>query len=185
MWRSTSVLRMRRARRMARSQPFVKQANAVYLLGGRYRGTNNWFRGVGPGGEVRADFTVMIAELKGMVDGGLVPWPVLVTVLAVYLPWVEIAAGLAVLCRRLYLGGLVAIAGLMIVFTAALGRAWARGLDISCGCFGNGEAMIREHFPSLLARDLGLLAGVGVLLVAEGRRVRGGADPKGTNPRAI
>lgn len=65
------------ARRLARSQPFVKQVNAVYLLGGRYRGTNNWFGGVGPGGEVRADFTGMIAELKGIVDGGLVPWPVL------------------------------------------------------------------------------------------------------------
>ena len=115
----------------------------------------------------------------------LVPWPVLVTVLAVYLPWVEIAAGLAVLCRRLYLGGLVAIAGLMIVFTAALGSAWARGLDISCGCFGNGEAKIREHFPSLLARDLGLLAGVGVLLVAEGRRVRGGGNPKTLNPGSL
>ena len=30
---------------IARSQPFVKQVNAVYLLGGRYRDQNNWFLG--------------------------------------------------------------------------------------------------------------------------------------------
>lgn len=60
-----------------KSRPFVHQANAVYLLGGRYRGTNEWFQGVGPGGEMRADFTGMIAQLKAMTDGGFVPWPVL------------------------------------------------------------------------------------------------------------
>lgn len=65
------------ARRMARSHPFVKQANAVYLLGGRYRGTNNWFEGIGPSGDVRANFTGMTAQLRGMMEGGLTPRPVL------------------------------------------------------------------------------------------------------------
>jgi len=112
----------------------------------------------------------------------LVPWPVVVTLLAVYLPWVEIAAGLAVIFRRLYLGGLVAIAGLMIVFTAALGSAWARGLDISCGCFGKGEAKIREHFPSLLARDLAMLAGAGILLAGEAKAPGYRRPPRDRHP---
>lgn len=65
------------AKNARKSRPFVNQANAVYLLGGRYRGTNNWYQGVGPGGEVRADFSGMIAQLKAMVDGDFAPWPVL------------------------------------------------------------------------------------------------------------
>lgn len=65
------------AQRTRQSQPFVSEMNAVYLLGGRYRGTNNWFQGVGPSGEMRADFTGMIAQLKAMRDGGYVPRPVL------------------------------------------------------------------------------------------------------------
>lgn len=65
------------AKNARQGRPFVTGANAVYLLGGRYRGTNDWFKGVGPGGEVRADFAGMVAQLRAMVDGGFVPYPVL------------------------------------------------------------------------------------------------------------
>lgn len=65
------------SRDTALRQPFIKQANAVYLLGGRYRDQNNWFQGVAPDGTLRTDFTGMIAQLKGMLEGGFVPWPVL------------------------------------------------------------------------------------------------------------
>ena len=63
--------------RIARSQPYVKQVNAVYLLGGRYRDQNTWFQGIEPGGGIRAEFTGMVAQLKGMQDAGFVPWIVL------------------------------------------------------------------------------------------------------------
>ncbi len=60
-----------------RSQPFIRDINAVYLLGGRYRDQNVWFKGVSPGGELHVDFTGMIAQLQAMIDGGFTPWVVL------------------------------------------------------------------------------------------------------------
>jgi hypothetical protein len=102
----------------------------------------------------------------------LIPWPDAVLLLAVYLPWVEIFAGLAVLLRRLYLGGLVAVAGLMIIFTGSLVSAWQRGLDISCGCFGRKKEAIRTNFPALLSRDLAIFAGAAILLGADWRARR-------------
>ncbi|HUT59842.1 MAG TPA: hypothetical protein VNA25_18510 [Phycisphaerae bacterium] len=59
------------------TSPFVTQANAVYLLGGRYKDQNRWFLGVGADGKVRADFTGMIAHLRSVRGFGFVPWIVL------------------------------------------------------------------------------------------------------------
>jgi uncharacterized membrane protein YphA (DoxX/SURF4 family) len=100
----------------------------------------------------------------------IIPWSDAIILLAVYLPWVELCAGIAVVSRRLYLGGLIAIALMMFVFTGALTSAWMRGLDISCGCFGKEKEAIRTNFPGLLARDLALLGGSLILLGAEPRR---------------
>ena len=79
----------------------------------------------------------------------------------IYLPWLEICVGLAILGRKLYMGAL-AIAGILLaVFIAALGSAAIRGLDISCGCFGaHGTA---GTYRADIARDILLVAGVVVL----------------------
>ena len=65
------------ARGMRKGQPFIRQINAVYLLGGRYTDKDVWYQGVTADGKVQADFTGMVAELKGMLEGDLVPWIVL------------------------------------------------------------------------------------------------------------
>ena len=62
---------------VAASRPFEEDANLVYLMGGRYRDQNNWFLGFGPDGKIQTDFTGMIAQLKGVEQSGLRPWPVL------------------------------------------------------------------------------------------------------------
>jgi uncharacterized membrane protein YphA (DoxX/SURF4 family) len=66
--------------------------------------------------------------------------------LGVTVPWIELVAGLAlVLGPRRRAGAFVALA-LMLVFTLAVGAAWARGLDFRCGCFGKvGAATIGAH----------------------------------------
>jgi uncharacterized membrane protein YphA (DoxX/SURF4 family) len=102
----------------------------------------------------------------------IIPWPDATVLLAVYLPWLEILSGAAVIVRRFHLGALAIIAGLMLVFTIALSSAWARGLDIECGCFGRKKESIRTNFPALLARDLGLLAAACGLLAAEWRSAK-------------
>jgi putative oxidoreductase len=64
------------------------------------------------------------------------PWAFSVR-LAFFLPWLEILCGLALITRRLYLGGLSVLASLISVFIVATIVAKARGLDITCGCFGH------------------------------------------------
>ncbi|HSY53868.1 MAG TPA: MauE/DoxX family redox-associated membrane protein [Opitutaceae bacterium] len=56
--------------------------------------------------------------------------------LALYLPWLEVICGLAVLVGAWRRSALVLLLALTIVFIAIITSAWMRGLDIRCGCFG-------------------------------------------------
>jgi len=75
------------------------------------------------------------------------------------LPMLEVAAGL------LLVAGLgirvVAILSTLLfaLFVAGIAAAWARGLQIDCGCFGGGgfDADASSEYPWEIARDLGLL----------------------------
>ena len=78
--------------------------------------------------------------------------------LALSLPWLEIIAGLAVILGILRKGGLVLLNLSLVVFAVALSIAWARGLDVECGCFGgNGATAIID---ALLRDGVLLLAGI-------------------------
>jgi len=74
------------------------------------------------------------------VDGyEVLPDPV-VQVVAILLPWIEIAiATLLILGLFMRFAGLATVA-LMIVFIAGMAQAKARGLEIDCGCFGSSGA---------------------------------------------
>ena len=84
----------------------------------------------------------------------ILPWAIGVR-LAFYLPWLEIFCGLALIARRLYLGGLSILTALICVFIVATVAAKVRGLDITCGCFGH--ASKNWSFSTHLALDLVLL----------------------------
>ncbi len=89
----------------------------------------------------------------------ILPWPLTVR-LAFYLPWLEILCGLAVILGLLYRGGLLILTMLISIFIIASVIAKARGLDITCGCFGHASKYL--SFFGHLALDFVLLA----LLVA-------------------
>jgi putative oxidoreductase len=91
----------------------------------------------------------------------IVPWAVGVR-LAFYLPWLEILCGLALVTRRLYRGGLSILTTLVSIFIVASIVAKARGLDITCGCFGH--ASKNFSFAGHLALDFGLLISLVLLL---------------------
>ena len=80
--------------------------------------------------------------------------------LSLYLPWLEVLCGVALLSRRLERGALLLTGAMLTVFMIALGSAWWRGLDIACGCFGAGE---QGHYGVGMARDAVLLAAIAVL----------------------
>ena len=59
----------------------------------------------------------------------------LINLTALILPWVEIICGLALVIGKFVRGASLTICGLMVIFIAAMFFNYARGLDISCGCF--------------------------------------------------
>jgi putative oxidoreductase len=85
------------------------------------------------------------------------PWQVSVW-LALFLPWLEILCGLALITRVLYRGGVFILTTLMFVFLIATIAARARGLDISCGCFGHASKYL--SFAWHLALDFLLCGGL-------------------------
>ena len=56
----------------------------------------------------------------------------------IYLPWLELIVALALVGPRRFRGGawLLAVT-LCVIFVVAQTSAWLRGLDITCGCFGD------------------------------------------------
>lgn len=77
---------------------------------------------------------------------------------ALYLPWLEIACGLTLLAGRLRSGSILVLAFLLIIFLSALISAWWRGLDISCGCFTSSSQATGYLWP--ISRNLFLLTGL-------------------------
>ena len=87
----------------------------------------------------------------------MLPWGISVRI-AFYLPWLEILAGLALVTRRLYLGGLAILTASMSVFIVATIVAKMRGLDITCGCFGHASKNLSFTWHLLL--DFAILGGI-------------------------
>ena len=96
----------------------------------------------------------------------LVPWTANV-VLALYLPWLEIFTGAGLLWKMTRKGALLLALAMLIAFLIALVSAWARGLNISCGCFGSGAKSANLAWDA--ARDLALLAAVAWLIFREAK----------------
>ena len=80
-----------------------------------------------------------------------------------FLPWLEIVTAMALLLGRLYLGALLSVSGLGVVFAVAVGSAWWRGLDISCGCFGS---LVSGRVSAVHTLSALLFIGIGSALLA-------------------
>jgi uncharacterized membrane protein YphA (DoxX/SURF4 family) len=93
--------------------------------------------------------------------------------IAALMPYLEIVAGLALITGLQRRGAHLVLGAMLLVFILALGAAWARGLEISCGCFGVGTAET-SNYPLLIGRNLGLLALVAWSALAAERLRRSG-----------
>lgn len=75
------------------------------------------------------------------------------------LPIIELLVGVTLIIGLLVRIGATLSAVLFVAFIVGISAAWARGLQIDCGCFGGGgfDAQAREKYPWEIARDVGLL----------------------------
>ncbi|MCP4600420.1 MAG: DoxX family membrane protein [Proteobacteria bacterium] len=82
----------------------------------------------------------------------------LVNLMAIALPWVELAAGVMLIIGfRSRAAGLV-ISGMMVMFMIALLIALSQGLDMSCGCFASQGAQGEDPISyKTVLRDAGWL----------------------------
>jgi putative oxidoreductase len=60
--------------------------------------------------------------------------PIIFKLISIVLPWLELLCGLMLLARVQLRAALVWTTILFAVFALVTGIAWARGLNISCGC---------------------------------------------------
>jgi putative oxidoreductase len=60
----------------------------------------------------------------------------LVSMMAVILPWLELFCGILLVVGKALRGASLILIVMNVVFIVAISSALARGLDISCGCFG-------------------------------------------------
>lgn len=90
------------------------------------------------------------------------------TAVGAALPMIELLVGLLLLAGLATRVAAGVAAGLLTVFVAGIASAWARGLNIDCGCFGGGGTLAAGQTPNYgpeIARDVGLLALAVFLLV--------------------
>jgi putative oxidoreductase len=104
-----------------------------------------------------AAFAIVILNYR------ILPWTGGV-LLALYLPWLEVLCGGALIFHKAYRGALCIAASLFALFVIAYGSTRPRGLDVECGCFGHG--VHRGYWPLLIGDTL-LLATVIWLLKAD------------------
>lgn len=102
--------------------------------------------------------------------------------LAHFLPWLEVFAGFAVMWEKTREGAVLLLTFLLGAFTLAVAIAWARGLEIACGCFGSEEL---TNYPAKIAQNLGMMVWGGLLWLSAryGRLVKWGEGGSGRASR--
>lgn len=100
---------------------------------------------------------------------------------ALFIPWLEVFAGIGVMTDKFRKGGAAILTVSLIAFTGAIVIAWLRGLDITCGCFGDETPM---NYPVKVAQNLGLiLAGTFLWWFAPKGQSDGSGDRNGGEGR--
>ena len=100
----------------------------------------------------------LAASVRAVRAYDLLPEAV-VPVVGQLLPIVEVVVGACLVLGLLTRASAVVSAGLFLAFVVGIASAWARGLQIDCGCFGGGGqvADATSEYPLEIARDVGLL----------------------------
>ena len=77
---------------------------------------------------------------------------------ALVLPWLELVLGIGLLLPWLRRASAVGLALLLLLFIGLHAAAWARGLDLACGCFGADADANTGAYLFWILRNLALFA---------------------------
>lgn len=86
---------------------------------------------------------------------------------AIILPWLEIFAGILLMCGAAVRENALIISTLLFVFIAAGIISLLRGLDIDCGCFGS--ASVKLGLQKIIENILLLAAGIILIISGPGK----------------
>lgn len=84
--------------------------------------------------------------------------------IALFLPYLELVCGVCLIINRWPRGSAFLVAGMMVVFMAALGYNIYRGMDVNCGCFTLDQGATGSMWLYLVRDILFLAMAVWVLL---------------------
>jgi uncharacterized membrane protein YphA (DoxX/SURF4 family) len=132
--------------RLATAQPWLSLVARIFLAGVFF--TSGWPK-----------FTDSETTVRSVRAFQLLP-EFAVRPFAYGLPLVELALGLILLLGLLTRIAALVTAALMVMFMFGIVMAWARGLSINCGCFGNTGATVVDPVAGYikdLLRDTGFL----------------------------
>ena len=107
-----------------------------------------------------AAFAISVEGYR-VVTANLAMW------IALMLPWLEQVAGFGLLIPQIRRGSNLIIALLLVVFIVLHASAWARGLDINCGCFNAHESEKTPGYLWLILRNIGLLTACIFVLIRD------------------
>jgi len=80
-----------------------------------------------------------------------------INLIAIILPWIELVVGVLFILGVRVKANILILAGMLLMFNFAVSVAWARGLNINCGCFSNlaketvGLGKLSENFAMFFA----------------------------------
>lgn len=89
---------------------------------------------------------------------------------AYFMPAFEIFTGVFLLTKRSFVTAAIMTILMMLVFITAICSAWLRGLDISCGCFGNGET--GAYAMTILRDSVFLVMACSIILINKMELIR-------------
>ena len=99
-----------------------------------------------------------------IIDGASTNW------VALLLPWLELFIAIGLLTPWLRTASASTIAILLVFFITLHAISWARGLDISCGCYGEGAGS--GNYVLLIMRNCALLLAILYVLWDERRTTK-------------
>lgn len=112
------------------------------------------------------EFADLIRDYR-IVPGDAVPF------MAVVLPWLEAVLGVFLILGAWRPGTLFLVNALLVAFWLALASAWARGIDVDCGCFSTARGQGGDMAWYLVRDGLFVLAGLAAWRLGLRRPARG------------